>query len=211
MNKAFFSGCVLAWTAIFGLQELTIEGFLREHNIKVGMGHIVRKDTLQAEQLVEFIECHPEIKKVCEIGFNAGHSSELFLTTRDDIEVLSFDIGTFSYVGKCKEWLDRIYPNRHRLIIGDSTKTLPRYLSECSTEKFDLIFIDGGHTYDIAKSDIANSVKLAHEGTFIIIDDLKYAPVLRAWEEALASGLIEEVERYEISNKYWAIGKPGAI
>ena len=33
-----------------------------------------------------------------EIGFNAGHSSAVFLGTRNDIEITSFDLGAHDYV-----------------------------------------------------------------------------------------------------------------
>ncbi len=38
-------------------------------------------------------------------------------------------------------------------------------------EKFDLVFIDGGHTYECFLSDLQNCKQLAHEETIVIIDD----------------------------------------
>ena len=69
--------------------------------------------------------------------------------------VVSFDLGIHSYVGKGKQFLDKKYPNRHKLIIGDSLLTIPLYTSKFH-KKFDLIFIDGGHDYNIAKGDLIN-------------------------------------------------------
>ena len=44
-----------------------------------------------------------------------------------------------------------IYPDRHKLIIGDSTKTVPQYNRDT---KFEFIFIDCVHDYEIANSDM---------------------------------------------------------
>ena len=52
-----------------------------------------------------------------------------------------------------KEFIDKNYPDRHTLIIGNSLNTVPEYFKK-ENKKFDLIFIDGGHDYDIAKYDL---------------------------------------------------------
>lgn len=113
----------------------------------------------------------PDTLMVMEIGFNAGHSAELFLKTNPDIKLVSFDIGIHDYVCIGKEYIDHMYPNRHTLIIGDSTKTVPEYIESHPNVKFDIIFIDGGHSYEVAKADILNCAKLAHNETIVILDD----------------------------------------
>ena len=51
-------------------------------------------------------------------------------------------------------------------------KVLPRLVE--SNRKFDLIFIDGGHDYDVVKSDLSNAIKLSDSNTLIIVDDVHY-------------------------------------
>ena len=75
-----------------------------------------------------------------EIGFNAGHSAELFLKYTS-AHVTSFDLGDHPYVTHAKEYIDAYYPGRHSLILGDSTVTVPKCIG-----KYDIIFIDGGHS-----------------------------------------------------------------
>ena len=60
------------------------------------------------------------------------------------------------------------------LIEGDSLETVPKYINKNNNKKFDLIFIDGGHTYEIAKKDLINCKNLAHPQTIIIMDDTIY-------------------------------------
>lgn len=54
-----------------------------------------------------------------------------------------------------------------RLIKGDSRKVLPQL--QAAGETFDLIFIDGNHTYAATKTDLANSIPLLAPGGFVAI------------------------------------------
>ncbi len=58
---------------------------------------------------------------------------------------MSFDIGSHSYVKRAKKLIDEMFPLRHTLILGDSTKTLPEYCKQKENMLFDAAFIDGGH------------------------------------------------------------------
>ena len=147
------------------------------------------------------------IKNVMEIGFNAGHSAELFLSSNKNINLVSFDIGCHHYVKLGKEFIDETYPHRHTLIIGDSLNTVPEYFKK-ENKKFDLIFIDGGHDYPIAKSDLINCKKLAHDKTIVVFDDTmnnnswihhwNIGPN-RAWNEAKEWDIINEIGSLDIS------------
>lgn len=164
----------------------------------------------QVEEQTSFLKnivINPSIKYVMEIGFNGGHSSELFLSSNQNIEVVSFDIGEHSYVKLGKEFIDKTYPNRHQLIIGNSLETVP-YYSNNVNKKFDVIFIDGGHIYDVAKGDIINCKKLAHDKSIVIMDDTiindnwlrnwNLGPN-RAWKEAKEWNIIKELGSVDYS------------
>ena len=136
-----------------------------------------------------------------EIGFNAGHSAELFLSSNKNINLVSFDIGDHEYINLGKQFIDKTYPGKHELIIGNSLTTVPEYFKK-TNKKFDLIFIDGGHSYEVAKGDLINCKNLAHAKTIVIIDDTinnnewlyKYnnGPN-RAWKELRGMNIINEI------------------
>jgi len=146
----------------------------------------------------------PGVKEIMEIGFNAGHSAETFLSANPNVHLTSFDLGEVNAMEHGKEYIDTTYPGRHTLIVGDSTITLPNYKLVHPNKTFDIIFIDGGHSYHVAKSDFINSSTLAHSETIVIVDDVVYVPdwdanytvgPTTAWSEATKYGEIEELGR----------------
>lgn len=156
----------------------------------------------------------PGIKNIGEIGFNAGRSSYAFLAAKPGTRVISFDLGEYDYVKPAKELIDREFPKRHELILGDSTETVPAYHKAHPNLKFDLIFVDGGHDYEIAKADIENMKKFATKDTILVTDDL--TPWLpwgigptRAWTEALDEGLVIQDELVKDGEIVKTIEPPG--
>jgi predicted O-methyltransferase YrrM len=147
----------------------------------------------------------PPVKTVMEIGFNAGHSAEVFLANNPELTLLSFDLGFHAYGKVAKEYIDTKYPGRHQIIWGDSTKTVPEYINANPGKTFDLIFVDGGHMYDIAAADVASCAALANANTIVAVDDVVFsmaqdthtAGPTRAWMEAVNSGRITELVRRE--------------
>lgn len=176
---------------------MSLRTFLSFHQLSDFEGNSgqIPQQTERLSQLCDSMS----IESILEIGFNAGHSADTFLS-HSAAHVVSFDLNTRPCVQKAKEYIDRKYPSRHTLVIGDSTKTIPLYTKDHPDKKFDLIYIDGGHSVEIAYADLMNCKQLAHEKTIVIMDDV----VLRSdqqcdwsigpskvWAQAILNGIIQ--------------------
>jgi hypothetical protein len=117
------------------------------------------------------------IKKVMEIGFNSGFSTLLMLISNPSIQVSCFDLGEHKYTIPCYEKLKETFGDRINITIGDSTKTLQNI-----NDNYDLIHIDGGHSTEVADSDIINSYRLSKKGTILIMDDYDFPNLHNLWD-----------------------------
>jgi predicted O-methyltransferase YrrM len=117
------------------------------------------------------------IKNVMEIGFNSGFSTLLMLISNPELKITCFDLGEHKYTLPCYEELKEIFGDRIELIIGDSMKTLPLI-----NNHYDLIHIDGGHSNEVAESDIIQSHRLSKDRTILIMDDYDFSNLHELWD-----------------------------
>lgn len=148
-------------------------------------------------------------KKILEIGFNSGHSStSLLIASAPNSEVVSFDLGEHYYVDHAKAFVDARFPGRHTLIKGNSVEMVAKYADEHRGDApFDLMFVDGGHFGDIPLRDCINCMRLVHDNTILIIDDIvitnrqriqtwNHAPNY-AWSLLCETGYVIPIDRKE--------------
>ena len=187
---------------------MSLDDFLRSHGIDPNKieGHSGQSDA-QSAMLRELVQA-PLIRDVIEVGFNAGHSADAFLGANPKVHVTSFDIGRHAYAAVGKSYIDLTYPGRHRFVPGDSRETLPAFIKSFPNRKFDVIFIDGGHEYSVARSDFIYCSFLAHRDTIVVLDDTMWRPdwvrrwtqgPTKVWVEALAMNRVAELRRREFS------------
>lgn len=132
---------------------------------------------------------------IMEIGFNAGHSSLLYLLSNPKCKLTLFDLCEHKYTQLCFNYLNTLFPNRLTLYSGDSTITIPNFIKQNPTKKFDLIHIDGGHLIHVATLDFNNSLKLASDT--IIFDDTQIPVLNNLFNEKINSGFVYEINLYE--------------
>ncbi len=128
---------------------------------------------------------------IMEIGFNAGHSSLLYLLSNPKNKITIFDLCEHKYTLPCFNFLCEIFPGRLRIFPGDSTKTIPEFINNNKNEFFDLIHIDGCHITDIANKDFFNSLKLA--SSIMIWDDTQIFDLNVLFNNYLINGYINEI------------------
>lgn len=192
--------------------EIEIRDNIREYYRKKGLDMNKFEGGLSEELEVKYLEAIRRIKEVekirliIEIGFNDGRSAEYFLRMNEKVRVISFDLleHEYSYIGK--KYIDNKYRDRHILIGGSSLNSITTYsriINDIKREIGDVIFIDGGHIYDIAYSDIINMEEYADRETAVIVDNVvahknSGRQVYYAYRKAIDNGIILNQEVYEI-------------
>ncbi|CAM9779648.1 unnamed protein product [Ectocarpus sp. 12 AP-2014] len=128
------------------------------------------------------------VAKICEVGFNAGHSSlNWLLYSRPSTKVLAFDLGEYEYMRHALDFLQAVFPGRLEVLIGHSTETIPAYAVAEEAAGRDphtcnVLFVDGDHTEEGAYADLINFRALAsRDWNVLAIDDLEDPPEETAW------------------------------
>ena len=141
----------------------------------------------------------PNIKRICEIGFNMGHSASLWLHANPKAEVLMFDLWAHDYSPRAEIFLKSAAAaqlglvdvgNRLKIVKGPSNFSVPTFFTEHPEVKCDLLSVDGGHTYHEAIADISNMFAMASwDFNVLLVDDSNCAP---SW---CVDGAIFEAQR----------------
>ena len=133
-------------------------------------------------------------KRICEIGFNAGHSAFLFLLSNQVEEFTIFDINEHFYTKLCYEHLSTLYNPIFEFVEGDSTMTISKWLEKTNKyEYFDVVHVDGGHSLPVITNDFMNAIKMVKKNGYIIIDDVQKIHIQNLVDIYISTGALEEV------------------
>jgi hypothetical protein len=130
-------------------------------------------------------------KRICEIGFNAGHSTLLMLLGRDKspVEFTIFDIAEHAYTKPCFEYIQSKFQHvRFEFIEGDSTVSIPKWIESTRPELYDLVHVDGGHSEHCINNDMKNADVLVKGGGIVIIDDTNCEHINKCVDSYLSTG-----------------------
>lgn len=150
--------------------------FTRDHR---GFG----EDAFHAMWYILFREFRP--KKILEIGVYRGqtltlfsylnelnsnsyelHGISPFTSSGDDVSVYLDNLNYYEDVVKNFEEFNLPIPNLHKGLSTDEEMT-----NIISNHKWDLIYIDGNHNYDVAKLDYINCANNLVKGGLLVMDD----------------------------------------
>ena len=101
-----------------------------------------------------------------EIGFNYGHSSYTFMSIMKELNLHSVDIGQYDHTLVNAEKLKNMFGERFTFSHRNSHSIEPHEI-----EHYDMVFIDGDHTYEGVKKDFELYSKLLTENGVIVIHD----------------------------------------
>lgn len=142
------------------------------------------------------------ITRICEIGFNAGHSAMLMLLGRDNspLDFTVFDIGHHPYTKPCLKYIESKFQHiNFEYIEGDSTVTMSKWINKNKQylESYDVIHVDGGHTEHCILNDMKNADLLVKKGGIVIIDDTYMYHINNYVNLYLSSGKYREMNVLE--------------
>jgi hypothetical protein len=136
--------------------------------------------------------------RICEIGFNAGHSTLLMLLGRENtpLNYTIFDIGHHAYTKPCVKYIESKFQHvAFEYIEGDSTITMPKWISENSAllGTYDVVHVDGGHSEECISNDMKNTDILVKVNGIVIVDDTSSYHISKYVDICLASGRYKEL------------------
>lgn len=140
--------------------------------------------------------CGKQGSRICEIGFNAGHSCLLMLLGRDTtpMDFTIFDIGEHAYTRPCFEYMRSQFQHvRFEFIEGDSTVTIPNWIEAKKPELYDVVHVDGGHSEHCITNDMKNADALVKMDGIVIIDDTNCEYINKCVELYLSTGKYSEI------------------
>ena len=115
----------------------------------------------------------PCVRRICEVGFNEGHSASLWLAANPAAEVVMFDLYDQPSAPLGETFLRSEFgDDRLHVVRGASQLTVPLFAATHPAAKCDLLVIDGAHDDDLVSKDISNLRHLAR-GAFhlLLLDD----------------------------------------
>lgn len=154
---------------------------------------------LYSKQLNLFWCGKQALTKICEIGFNAGHSTMLMLLGRDKtpLDFTVFDIGHHSYTKPCLKYIKSQFQHvNFEYIEGDSTVTIPKWMeiNQIDKESYDVVHVDGGHSEHCISNDMKNADILVKKGGILIIDDTNIQYINKYVDLYISSGKYSEMD-----------------
>jgi len=182
------------------VQEYMFQDFKRDYDeavYKMRGGDVPIDGSIHSTNRAElafFLSRDPSIKTVCETGFNVGTSTYIWLSSPHIEKVWSFDLNIQIPTKKmAHDYLQNKFPGKLFVTEGDSTKTLPKFVDTHPDVECDLIFVDGGHIFDIPELDLRNMRRMTPKtGAFVLADDYGDCPycldVKRGWDKLVKEG-----------------------
>lgn len=177
-----------------------------------GMGHIGEiqnqtRDYASASTL-------PGVKVICEVGFNAGHSATVFLSSNPEARYLTFDFGDLRWAAAQRDYVNTMFPGRFFYVLGDSHKTIKEYHLKNPHEKCDLWSIDGDHSSG-ASIDFEAAREMSWPGAYVLADDHtnSFPAIKHLWHQQQMEDKLSSIYCHHENKKYdghergWCLGR----
>ena len=134
--------------------------------------HIIGGNGMDCWPMIEFVTDKVKPTNILEIGFNAGHSSCMWLS-ETTANITSVDIKYTDSVRIASDFVKNKFSDRFNFIHCDSRLVY----EQIKDKEFDMIVVDGGHGEDVCFSDLNLAIKLKTK--YLLIDDVIVAAAVR--------------------------------
>lgn len=129
-------------------------------------------------RLVHTLKCN----QILELGTSFGISTAYLASANPKSKVYTFEGSVEILQQADKNWKDLGLKNIVS-IQGNLKKTLSEFLTK-EQPKLDLVYVDANHTYEGARTIIAQIKPYLHNETVVILDDINWSTDMRKiWEE----------------------------
>jgi predicted O-methyltransferase YrrM len=119
---------------------------------------------------------------IIELGTSLGITTSYLSAADPKAEIITFE-GAENIADLASTYFERLDLQNIRLVRGNFDNTLPDWLHS-SGKKYDLIYIDGNHTYEATLRYFSMLPPFTHDDTLIILDDIHWSREMeQAWEE----------------------------
>ena len=126
-----------------------------------------------------------------EIGFNAGHSSAIILSTNKDIVLTAVDICHYKYTIKTAKFMFKCFKPRFNFLGGTSKKVLR---GKKLKNQLDFIHVDGGHGIEDFYFDIDWSEKNLIKGGRLLVDDAYLPDYVKYLNHKIEEGIFKLID-----------------
>lgn len=164
------------FVALQGLMAPTREEWHPCGSYLMGPASMDYEPRMHAKQALLFEHARGR-RNVLEIGVHGGHSLLLTLLAAPQAHVTCVDLCAWSHTARCVAYLQSQFPGRVTLLRGSSRDVLPLVQGV-----FDLVHVDGDHSYEGAKFDMEHAHRLSAPDTVFVFDDY-YDGIARAVDE----------------------------
>jgi predicted O-methyltransferase YrrM len=121
-----------------------------------------------------------ECKSIIELGTSFGINS-MYMATNAQARLYSLE-GCKNTAKLAQKNFDKLDYSNIELIIGNIDETLPKFIHD-NTVKIDFVFMDANHKLRPTINYFEQIIKLCHEQSIIIIDDIYWSgEMTKAWE-----------------------------
>lgn len=135
-------------------------------------------------QLLAKIVAHYNLEQILELGTSLGIGTAYLAANAKQITTVEGDNSIHEIAQKNMENLafKNVQP------ICATFDDYFKFNSEEELKKFDLIYIDGNHTYEASMKYFNHLIKAVNNETFLVFDDIRWsAGMEKAWQEIIVS------------------------